>query len=243
MGNGFQFIDIIIFAMIAGFLVYRLRSVLGRKNGDEQRRSPTSGAGTGSQRGAAPLPDNVIALPDRGRGNGAANIGAAANAPANAPVSNDDEPRSLAAALAQIRSVAGGFDEKGFLNGARAAFGMVVESFARGDSGTLRSLVSEEVFGNFNDVIVDRDRAGDVHETRIDRIRDADILEARMVDRQAFVTVKFVSEQMNVTRDADGIVIDGDPSRTFEVTDIWTFSRNTRSRDPNWTLVETRTPN
>ena len=74
-------------------------------------------------------------------------------------------------------------------------------------------------------------------------IRDADVTEARMDGRTAFVTVTFISEQINVTRDKDGTVIEGDPEQPLEVVDIWTFARNTRSRNPNWTLIETRVPN
>jgi predicted lipid-binding transport protein (Tim44 family) len=85
--------------------------------------------------------------------------------------------------------------------------------------------------------------AGETHETAIDRIRSVELLEARLDGRTAVVTVKVVSDQMNVTRNAAGAVIDGDAARLLEVTDIWTFGRDTRSRDPNWLLVETRTPN
>lgn len=74
-------------------------------------------------------------------------------------------------------------------------------------------------------------------------IKAADILEARMNGRAAFVTVKFVSEQVNVTRNRAGEVIDGDPVRVVTITDIWTFARDTRSRDPNWNLVATRSSN
>ena len=74
-------------------------------------------------------------------------------------------------------------------------------------------------------------------------IKTAELIEAKMVNRDAYVTVKFVSEQVNVTRDADGHVIDGDPNHVGSITDIWTFARNTRSKDPNWKLIETRSQN
>ena len=80
-------------------------------------------------------------------------------------------------------------------------------------------------------------------ETRIERILSADIIEANLDGRTAFVTVKFVSRQIIVTRDNDGAVLEGDPDQTQEITDIWTFGRNTRSTDPNWMLVETRSSN
>lgn len=226
MGDGFVFIEIIIFAMIAAFLVYRLRSVLGRRHGEERQR-PNPFTPPAARPGQTPS-DNVVHLPDRGR------------PPAEAPVS--DEPMSLSAALAQIRSMDPNFDEKTFIQGARGAFQMVVDSFAQGDTATLRPLLSDEVYDNFVNAIRQRQAAGETLETRIDRIKDADVTEARLDGRTAFVTVKFVSDQVNVTRDAAGAVLDGDPNVAVEVTDIWTFARNTRSRDPNWALVETRTP-
>lgn len=222
MGDGFVFIEIVIFAMIAAFLVYRLRSVLGRRTGEEQQRpnpfTPRAGA-----------PDNVVPLPERGR------PAASGAAPAA------DEPVSLAAALAQIKGADPGFDEKHFLQGARGAFQMIVEAFAKGDTATLRPLLSDEVYENFARAVRDRQAAGETLETRIDRIVDADVVEARLDGRTALVTVKFVSEQMNVVRDRAGAVVDGDPDAAVEATDVWTFARNTRARDPNWSLVETRT--
>lgn len=225
-GGGFVFIEIVIFAMIAAFLVYRLRSVLGRRTGEErQRPNPYTPPVRPQQNG----PDNVVPLPDRGR-------------VAEAAPADTGEPVSLAAALAQIRSADPSFDEKVFLQGASAAFTMVVEAFARADTATLRPLLSDDVYDNFAGAIRERQTAGETLETRIDRIRDADVVEARLDGRTAFVTVKFVSDQMNVTRGADGAVVDGDADKVVEVTDIWTFARNIRSRDPNWLLVETRVP-
>lgn len=225
MGEGFHFVDIIIFAMIAGFLVYRLRSVLGRRTGEErQRPNPFAVERTGQT-----VPDNVIPMPDRGR-----------------PVDSretPDEPFSLAAGLAQIKAADPAFDEKHFLQGVRGAFEMIVTAYAQGDTPTLRPLLSDDVYDSFAAEIRRRVAAGEKHETRIERIKDVDPLEARMDGRTALVTIKIVSDQMNVSHDASGAVVDGDPDRLVELTDIWTFSRNTRARDPNWLLVETRTPN
>jgi len=220
MGEGFVFIEIVIFAMIAAFLVYRLRSVLGRRTGEERPRPNPFTAPTAR-------PDNVVPLPPR----------AAADAP-YAP----DEPVSLAEALKQIHAADPTFDEKGFLYGARGAFQMIVEAFARGDTAALRPLLSDEVYDNFVQAIRQRSAAGETLETRIERVRDADVVEARMEGRDAVVTVRFISEQINLIRNAAGEIIDGDPKQPVEVTDDWTFRRNTRARDPNWALVETRTP-
>jgi len=225
MGDGFYFVDIVVFALIAGFLVFRLRSVLGRRHGDERvRPNPFV-----TEAGAPPPADNVITLPTR-----------------PAPVAEeepDNEPYSLATGLSRIRAVDPTFDEKAFVQGAGQAFQMIVGAFAKGDTAALRPLLSDDVYENFARAIRARVSAGESHETRIDTISDADLLEARLEGRTAFVTIKFISQQMNVSRDANGQVIDGDASRAIEVVDIWTFARNTRSRDPNWLLVETRTSN
>ena len=85
--------------------------------------------------------------------------------------------------------------------------------------------------------------SGEALETTMIGVNEAEIIEAELQGRTAFVTVKFVSEQINVTRDAKGEVVDGDPNQVASITDIWTFARNTRSRDPNWTLVATRSSN
>jgi predicted lipid-binding transport protein (Tim44 family) len=177
----------------------------------------------------------VVSLPDRG--------GARMRAPAEAPPPAPDEPYSLAAGIAQIQANDPTFDEKGFLQGAKAAFGMIVTAFAQGDTPTLRPLLSDDVYDNFAAAIRSRQAAGESLETRVADIRDADLIEARMEGRTAFVTIKFISEQINVTRNNAGAVIDGDPEHPLEVVDIWTFARNTRSRNPNWTLIETRVPN
>jgi predicted lipid-binding transport protein (Tim44 family) len=225
MGEGFYFIDILIFAMIAAFLVYRLRGVLGRRNGEERQRPNPYGARPGQE-----PTDNVVHLPER------------AVRPPVETAPAPGEPYSLAVGLGHIRGADPSFDEKVFLKGAQAAFEMIVTAFAQGESATLRPLLSNDVFENFDGAIRNRQAAGETAETRLLEIRDADVIEARLEGRTAFVTIKFVTEQINVVRDAKGRVIDGDPDNAHEVVDIWTFARNTRSRNPNWTLIETRVP-
>jgi len=227
MGEGFYFIDILIFAMIAAFLVYRLRGVLGRRHGEERQRPNPYTPRPGQEGG-----DNVVALPDRGT-----------RPPVDVPAPVPGEPYSLAAGILQIQANDPTFDEKTFLQGARAAFEMIVTAFARGDTPTLRPLLSDDVYDNFAAAIRHRQAAGESLETQVTALRDVDLIEARMEGRTAFVTVKVVSDQINVTRDSTGTVIDGDPKHPLEVVDIWTFARNTRSRNPNWTLIETRVPN
>ena len=128
----------------------------------------------------------------------------------------------------------------GFVGGARSAFEMIVHAFASGDTATLRPLLSDEVYERFAEAIRHRVEAKETHETTLVAIKSADIEEAELNGRTAFVTMKFVSDQINVTRTADGQIVDGEPDHVVEKTDFWTFARNTRSQDPNWLLVATR---
>jgi predicted lipid-binding transport protein (Tim44 family) len=219
------FLDIIFFALVAGFLILRLRSVLGRRTGHQQKPRDA----LARQRREEEAPGRVIELPDRTR-----------KAPAAEAVTTDDK---VAAGLTQIQIADPNFDPAEFLNGARAAFEMIVHAFATGDTGTLRSLLSDEVFASFQTAIKARLEKGETLETTVVSIKSADLVEAALQGRTANLTIKFVTEQVNVTRDTAGNAVEGDPNRVTEVTDLWTFARDTRARDPNWKLVETRSPN
>jgi predicted lipid-binding transport protein (Tim44 family) len=153
----------------------------------------------------------------------------------------DDSP--LAAGITQIKLADRDFDPKGFVAGARSAFEMIIGAFAEGDIKTLRPLLANDVYDDFSGAIKAREEKKEVLETTLIGITSAERIEAEMQQKTAFVTVKFVSEQVNVTRDAENRIVDGDPNHVTKVTDIWTFARNTRSRDPNWALVATRSPN
>jgi predicted lipid-binding transport protein (Tim44 family) len=227
---GEQFFDIILFAMIAGFLVLRLRSVLGRRTGAER---PPPQDPFGRRRVESQRDDKVVQLPDR-----TGDRTADAEPPSGPTVKGDP----LSAALTQIQIADPGFKPQEFIRGAGAAFEMIVTAFAKGDAKTLRPLLNDEVYQGFASAIAERDKAGLRHETTLVGIKSADIVDARLDGRVAFVTVKFVTEQMNATRDATGKVVDGSPDKATNVTDIWTFARNTRAKDPNWLLVETATP-
>lgn len=225
MSDGFAYIDILFFAMVAAFIALRLRSVLGRRTGHERRRT---GGWTGARGNAG---DNVVALPDRAK----------ASADVERAIA-DMSDEGLKRGVVEIRQADPQFDPKHFLTGARAAFEMIVGAYAAGDKNTLRPLLDEDVFEGFAGAIDQRDNEGQTLETQVVDVRAQEIVEAGMIGRRARVTVRFVTEQINALRDASGTVVDGDPSQSEEVTDLWTFERDTSSDDPNWTLVETRTP-
>lgn len=240
MGSGFQFLDILFFAAIAIFLVLKLRSVLGKRMGHEQESARrlsdvfTKRERSANDPGRSPI-DKVIPLADRrGEADPAAGPAALKDPVAATP---------LDAGIARIRADDAGFAPDGFLAGARGAFEMIVAAYAAGDLATLKPLLNAEVFERFRTAVEQRRKAGEKLETTLVGIKSAELVEAELADKLASVSVKFVSEQVNVTRDATGKVVDGDPATVASVTDIWTFQRNLRSRDPNWALVATQSPN
>ena len=232
MDDGIQFLDIILFAAIAAFFVLRLRGVLGKRTGQEKRPKYDPFAKSDKDEGEE---DKVISLPDRSQ---AAKADEAAEAAEEAAAETP-----LASGLMQIGRVDKAFDEEQFLSGAGTAFEWIINAFAQGDTKALRPLLSNDVYGDFAGAIEEREGAGQTLETTMVGITEAAIIEAELQGRTAFSTIKFVSEQVNVVRDSDGEVVEGDPSHVTKITDIWTFARNTRSRDPDWTLVATRSPN
>ena len=243
MNNGFQFIDIIFFAMIAAFLVLRLRGVLGRRDGHEgpvhdpfKDRKDKNKQGAGSD-------DNVIPLGDR---NDSPDRALERDPGRESPMDTgedmiDDEAMDapLVSGLRDILAVDRNFDPEEFISGAKIAFELILDAYSGGDTQTLKPLLSPDVFANFSQVIRDREQAGETLEDTLVGIMSADIVEAFVEGRVENITVKFVSEQINVTRDENGDVVDGNPNAVMDATDFWTFSRDIKSRDPNWTLVAT----
>ncbi len=223
MGD-FQYFDIILFAMIAAFLVLRLRSVLGRRTGNERRRELFV-------RRSAPIADKPA--PEKVATPGDPDKDMASLAPAVKPAD------TVADGLTRIRRADPNFDPSQFLEGARTAFEMIVSAYAKGDKAGLRPLLSDEVYQPFAATIDERAAAKETFETSDLRLDDAEIVDADLAERTARVTVKLASRQINVTRAMDGSIVDGDPDHPVEKTDYWTFARDTRSADPNWVLVAT----
>ena len=131
------------------------------------------------------------------------------------------------------------FNPTEFMKGARAAYEMIVMAFAEGDRNSLKNLLSREVYEGFEAAIRDREAKGERLNSTFVGISKADMLNAAMKGTEAFVTVRIVSQLISATYDKQGALIDGHPEEVAEVKDIWTFSRDTRSRDPNWKLVGT----
>ena len=227
----------IIFLALAVFIFLRLRSVLGQRTGRERPPYDPYAA----REPVRPAPEKVVALPNRSPD--------AAQKPAPSPP-NRQRPSNagpgiaaagspVAAGLDAIAAADPGFDAKHFLTGARAAYEMIVNAYAEGDRRTLKNLLSREVYDGFEAAINEREKRGETVESRFVAIDKAEITAAEQRQRTAQLTVRFVSQIVSVTRDKAGNVIDGNPDKVTDITDVWTFARDTTSRDPNWKLVAT----
>lgn len=220
-----QFLDIILLALLAAFVLYRLGRVLGRRPDD---------SGTPAFRPPAP-DDNVVSLPGR------LLQGKPPRRPAARKTDASDDDALVAAGIAEIRMQDASFDAQDFAAGAKAAYEDIVTAFARGDRDALRRLLTRDVLENFSRAIAEREQRGETLETTIVGVRSADVTDARMSGRTAEVTVKFVSDIINVVKKVPAAEELG-AAPVKEVIDVWTFVRDARSSDPNWALAETHSP-
>jgi predicted lipid-binding transport protein (Tim44 family) len=146
---------------------------------------------------------------------------------------------TAATGVAAIRAADLSFEPIGFTGGARAAFTAIVEAFAKGDIAALRPLLDGPTFASFEAAIRGRVERKEKAETTLIGFEASDIAAAELQGTNASVTVRFVSEQINVLRNADSQIVDGNPNEVQKVIDLWTFSRDTKSSDPNWLLIKT----
>ena len=224
----------IIFLALAVFIFLRLRSVLGQRTGSERppydRAAPNVVQRT-QDNNVVPMPGAVI---DQAPLAPSADV-----APSDRWKGIAEPGTPLAAGLDAIAAQDSSFDPSHFLSGARGAYEMIVLAFANGDRRALKDLLSSEVFESFEGVIKDREKHEQKTETRFVSIDKAELVSAEARDRAAQLTVRFVSQMISVTRDKTGTIVDGNPDKVADITDVWTFARDTSSRDPNWKLVGT----
>ncbi len=233
----------IIFLALAVFIFLRLRSVLGQRTGRE--RPPFNPFAARETRPGPvsdkPAGDKVVALPVRPAGEATA-VKPADEEPAVDRWKGIAEPDSAAArGLDAIAAQDSTFDARSFIDGARGAYEMIVAAYAEADRRTLKNLLARDVYDGFDSVIREREQRGEIAETRFVSVDAANIIAAEQRGKIAQVTVRFVSKLVSSTRDKNGAVIDGDPEKVADVTDVWTFARDVTSRDPNWKLVATET--
>lgn len=231
-----EFFDLptLIVIAVAVFVLFRLRSVLGTRTGNErpplERRKPAEAA--------APTDETVVPMRPR----------------AGNP-DLDDERRSrkldaeieqfakgndgLAAGFRAVAEVDPSFTPKSFLDGAKQAYEMVVTAYASGDRATLRNLLEKDVFEGFQRAIADRETAGQRVDFTFVGLPKIEIADAEYDKKNVLVTVRFHAEVVSATRDKDGNLVDGNADQVQTIADEWTFARNPKSRDPNWKVVTT----
>ena len=215
--------DTLLYAIVAVVILIRLWSVFGQRNdGESQRPNPFT-----------PLAPKTDEPPSAGPA-------LALDKPVTILSPFRAAPESLAGGLEQIKNLDPTFDEKKFLDGARSAFTMIIDDFAKGDLSRCERLLGPAVRPHFQAALDARRQANQTAESRIARFRDVETAAAKVDGKIAFLTVCFVTEQENIVRDAAGQILHGGIGKIEEITDLWTFARDTSSLDPNWRLVETR---
>ncbi len=217
MSGGFQFLDIILLAVIALFLVARLRNALGRRDGHENSGN-----------------NNVFQLSDSVDDRKVEEDYIDAD---NLVTAKEQEQ-----GLQILKKLDPEFSEQQFVEGACTAFEIVLNAYSNHDIEALQTLLSEEVLNQFKSAIESREGSKQKLADVLIRIDKAEIVEIYVENKIAFITVEFTSQQINAVRDEKGEVIEGDANREVSVTDFWTFARNTTAKDPNWTLVQTKSP-
>lgn len=223
---------ITLFFLVAAVLIFfQLRSVLGRRTGNEKPPrdlyTPRDAAG--------PEPADagkVVTLPKRDSAGEEEDRFAAidAFAPAGTPLNQS---------LRDLNKADPSFTPKEFLNGAKMAYEMIVMAYADGDRKTLKNLLSREVYDGFDGAITDRETKGEKVKSTFVGIDKAEITHAEVDGSEAQITIKIASQMISATYDKEDKLVDGDAENVAEVNDLWTFARDTRSRDPNWKLVAT----
>ena len=196
MSNNFGYIDIILLAMIAGFIILRLRSILGRKTGHETKIYP------------------------------------------NFAEQKFNVPKNNVKTAKENYDVLEGDEKKEFLKGAEIAYETILTSFAKGDTKTLKSLLTSEMADNFDQAINARNKENIKSEFTFVGLKNASVEKYGRIKNEVFASVKFVSEVISVKKDKENNIIEGNPNKIKQVTDYWKFTKNILKKGPNWHLSE-----
>jgi predicted lipid-binding transport protein (Tim44 family) len=239
--NGTLDIITLVFLVVAVVVFIRLRSVLGKRTGNERPRYDYDGLAGKDAPNNRTSRDNIVTLP---RGEPMRPSDPLDEEAFNrrlkdvAPVGSE-----IAQKLQIIAQTDRTFDPKDFANGAKQAYEWIVTAFASGDRKVLKQLLSREVYDSFAFAMADREKKGESVEFKFVGISRSEVVEAEIIGKTIHITIKFVSELITATRNSAGDIVEGDPTQIREVTDMWTFARDMTSRDPNWRLVATGSVN
>ncbi len=225
MSDGSSYADLVILALIAGFILLRLRSVLGDKVGNDNPSYFNKIIPSASQAPAA-----IVQLDEKSL----------------RPKTREEDPylmgikdSALAESIEQMREKDPQFTATAFLQGAKMAYEMVFDAFAKGDRKTLSMLLADDIAAQFAKEIDAREAAENKTETTLVSVKAKDITAASVTGSIARITVVFESEQVIVTRSSKGEVVGGDLSELHEAQEDWVFERNMTSKNPNWKIIET----
>ena len=195
MNYSFEYIDIILLAMIAGFIFLRLRGILGKKTGHEENIDSSF---------SDDLPTKEILKNKLNR------------------LNFDQETK------------------ENFLKGAKIAYETIIIAFASGNLKNIRSLLGKKVFDQFSEAVKVRENEGHISETTFIGVNSASIKEHKKINNILEVTVDFVSEIISCVKDKNNKILSGDTNKVKKVFDTWKFSKDPRSSNPNWLLIDTQ---
>ena len=204
--------------MLAGYLVFQLRRALGRRSDNQEPKSEPGN----ERRAKHSEADNVVAI--------------------NTGKSDNHEHEETLGGLTELREKDPSFSDTEFIKGSKEAFSWIVEAFSKGETHKLEPLLSKPLFNGFKQAIEHREADQLSLETNIVSIKSAQIHNVTLKQDQVNITVEYVTDQIKSTRNTNHEIVDGDPDTIETVTDLWTFNRNIKSNNPNWTLVKTETP-
>ncbi len=230
--------DILFFAILAGFILYKLYTILGKDDFNQPTKKKRKDSnGFLVRKNDASSQDKVVNFPS------------AKQEPQRPQETTLDKRRkikepeitnvSLVKQIDKIKNIDLSFSPGMFLEGAKQAFEMVITAFSKGDKNTLRSLLYTDVYNIFSDEIEKREAAKQIYETTLISIDSAEITDVEIKGNHALVTVDFISNQVLLIKDEAGNVIDGDPADVEEMEDQWVFKRDLTSSNPNWVIIST----
>ena len=208
------YLDILIYALVAGILFFWLFSVLGKRTGYEKTQEEMISSDEELENQNA----KIIDWP-------------------KTPIFIDENARLR---VQEIKQKDPNFSEHHFIAGAKYAFETILMAFSNGDLETLKTLLSPETYKGFEATIIERKNRHDNQVTRLENIKEVMITDAYYDEPKCYVTVRYVSEQINVTYDEQNRVLEGDPDHFIILKDLWTFKRDPNSSDPVWLLAKTR---
>lgn len=215
--SGFMgaYLDILIYALVAGILFFWLFSILGKRTGYERNQEDDYG-----------LPEQDPEIQDT----------KIIDWP-KTPIAANEEVRQK---IQKLKEIDPNFSEHHFMTGAKYAFETILSAFASGDLNTLKPLLDEPLFKSFKASIDSRSEHHEKQVTRLEKIKEIVISDAYYESSFCYVTVHYTSEQINVTYDQENRVLEGDPDHYVTLKDAWTFKRDPKSTGPEWLLVKTK---